>query len=905
MTVQPTLFARQAWTFVAGLLLVVLVVALGRPLAEPVVWERWYVTGASLLAFLIASLGVRGTTGRVRVVRSWVALGLGAWAAGEVAYDVELALGGAGTPGVRDVVLPIVVFVTGVTLWSALRGRLSWREQVAVYFDGATVLFATAGVLIMLLGPTALGAPRSAMLLAYGVVILGIAGFALVLDVATLTERRLRGAYAVLIGLTMMGVSFLGKLASEPHADTGGWLDWDSVVALGLVLTGAGAATWSDRRDDSAGYRRFAHRLRGALPVVAGVVVIVARIVAAPGVDTLPSPARAAVDVCGGLVLLFALLRQTMLLADRDAAIAHEQAVLADLERSERRFRSLVQNSADIISVVSRDGRRSYVSPSVESVLGYAPAALIGRSISELLLADERERVRELIAEIARTPNAQRSFQTRVHDARGHVRTVEAVAKNLLEDPGIGGIVINWADITERKELEEQLEHRAFHDSLTGLANRALFRDRVKHAQARLVRAPSSLAVMFLDLDDFKLVNDGLGHAAGDELLKVMAQRLTGVIRSGDTAARLGGDEFAILLEDVDEQGAADAAVRIIDAVRQPVRLAGKDLVVHASIGIAFGDSRGQTVNDLLASADVAMYSAKSQGKGRYAVYEPEMHRSALLALDLRRELEVALTGDQFYLCYQPIVALGTRRVTGVEVLARWRNPLRGEIPPLEFIPIAEDSGLILPLGRRVLREACHQAAQWRRELGRHAPPHLSVNLSARQLQHADLIDEVREALTDSGLDAGSLVLEVTESTVVEDVDVSVLEGLKRLGVRLAIDDFGKGYSSLSSLSRLPFDIVKIDRSFTAGLGTRTDGQALIRLVVKLSQALGREVVAEGIESADQAAALHRLRCRFGQGFHFARPMEAGPMTELLRRWRGRAEPEAVGGARAATRRAG
>jgi diguanylate cyclase (GGDEF)-like protein/PAS domain S-box-containing protein len=448
----------------------------------------------------------------------------------------------------------------------------------------------------------------------------------------------------------------------------------------------------------------------------------------------------------------------------------------------------------------------------------------------------------------------------------------------------VGGMLTYSAlihDITERRRLEDELRHQAFHDSLTGLANRALFADRLGHALQR--RTVGDVGVLFFDVDDFKLINDGLGHAAGDALLLQVAQRLGEMLRGGDTAARLGGDEFAVLLEETTELQATTIADRIVRSFQTPFDIAGRRVSARASIGLAFGQS-GSSAATVLREADSAMYAAKRSGKGGWQTFDASMAGHGLLEIELRADLEQAIETGGLAVAYQPIVQLLTRRTVGVEALARWHHPTRGDIEPTQFIPLAEASDLIVPLGRWVLMEACRTVQAWRTSPGGPTDLHLSVNISPRQLLHDSIVDDVRAALDESGLDAASLTLEITEGVLVEEAGASLaaLEGLKLLGVRLAIDDFGTGYSSLSYLSRLPIDVLKIDRSFVADIGTSRQAAALVRSIVKIGQTLHLETVAEGVETEEQLDRLVRLGAKLGQGYLFARPLEAVELAASL-----------------------
>jgi diguanylate cyclase (GGDEF)-like protein len=422
--------------------------------------------------------------------------------------------------------------------------------------------------------------------------------------------------------------------------------------------------------------------------------------------------------------------------------------------------------------------------------------------------------------------------------------------------------------------------HQAFHDSLTGLANRAAFLDRLGHALAVAERSSSSAAVLFLDLDRFKTINDSLGHAAGDELLVAVAARLGDCLRDGDTPARFGGDEFAVLLEGVTGTDEAEAvAARVLEALRPPFEVHGRRVSISASVGIAMANRRDQ---DILRDADLAMYRAKSDGRDRHAMFEPQMHAALVEGLQLESDLRRAVEQDEFVVHYQPIVDLTTGSILGVEALVRWEHAERGLVPPGAFIPLAEETHLIVPIGRHVLRTACAQAAGW---VERHGDLTMSVNLSAAQLEHPDLVGDVAAALRDSGLEPARLMLEITETVLManEAATIGRLRELKELGVQLAVDDFGTGYSSLTYLRDFPLDVLKVAKPFVDGLGGDGEqGVALARAIIELGESCRLDVVGEGIELNEQRNGLLQLGCRLGQGFLFARPAEPGAIDALL-----------------------
>jgi len=440
-------------------------------------------------------------------------------------------------------------------------------------------------------------------------------------------------------------------------------------------------------------------------------------------------------------------------------------------------------------------------------------------------------------------------------------------------------------DVTERKSLEEQLTHQALHDPLTKIANRALFRDRVDHALAKLTRNRNSLAVLFLDLDNFKAINDSMGHAAGDKLLVSVADRLQDCLRNTDTPARLGGDEFAVLVETVHRSDeVAMIAERIKAVFSEPFTIDGKEVRVGTSIGVASSSSGALNSEELLRNADLAMYLAKNQGKGNYVIFEPKMHQALMERIELEEDLRRGIDNREFVLHYQPIVDLQTRRMMGMEALVRWKHPRFGLLPPDRFIPVAEETNLIVPLGEWILREACQQTQAWREKYGGDLGISITVNISIRQFQQKELVDIVANALEDAGLPPGTLILEITESFMIQDAEATIvkLHELKKLGVRLAIDDFGTGYSSLSYLQRFPVDILKIDKSFVEKLGKGKEGKAVARAIIMMGDSLNLKTIAEGIEHSSQIQELQNLGCEAGQGFHFAKPLTKDDMDDFL-----------------------
>ncbi len=572
---------------------------------------------------------------------------------------------------------------------------------------------------------------------------------------------------------------------------------------------------------------------------------------------------------------LLLIIRQGVVLRG-DAAVREKRAA----RMVEDRYASLIANATDVIMIVAQDGVVRFASPASERTLGMRPEAVVGRNLIDLWSGEDCERLQMFLAEVgAATSGTVGPVELRIE--RGPNRYVlESVGSNLTNDPAVQGFALNFRDISERKALEEQLRQLAFHDPLTLLANRNLFRDRVQHSLTLVQRGQSSVAVMFLDLDNFKNINDSLGHDAGDRLLQAVARRIVKTTRASDTVARLGGDEFAILLERVTHIGEVERlAALLVDALALPFLLDGTEVRVAASIGVAMSTLE-VGAETLLSNADIAMYHAKAAGKNRFVTFQPQMQDMLHERLRLEADIGRALAHGEFFLEYQPIVDLGSGSLLGVEALVRWRHPEAGVLMPGRFISVAEECGLIVKLGRWVLLEACSQVYRWRKSIAGGAGLRVAVNISGRHLQHGDLVQDVAAALQESGLEPGNLVIELTESTIMYNTDANLerLHRLKELGVRLAIDDFGTGYSSLSYLHRFPIDILKIDRSFVSRLTNSDNGPELARAVITLGETLGLDTVAEGIELEPQVPALLALGCVAGQGFLFAK---AGTLEDL------------------------
>jgi PAS domain S-box-containing protein len=573
------------------------------------------------------------------------------------------------------------------------------------------------------------------------------------------------------------------------------------------------------------------------------------------------------------------------------------------LAERDQLFQLISENAADMIALVDSDGRRLYNSPAYLKVLGYSPEDLKATSSIEQIHPDDRPRVLKA-AEKARLTGRGERMEYRVRHKDGSWRTLESTASPIRNAKGqTDKLVIVNRDITERKRAEEMLAHNAFHDGLTNLPNRALFLDRLQHALTLSKRHPNyKFAVLLIDVDEFKIVNDSLGHPAGDELLIQIGQRLKDGVRRADTVsrpridgvpvrpandatlARLGGDEFAVLLDDIrDPIEAVRVAERVQAELASPFAVNQQEIVISASIGIASSTSPHTQAEDLLRDADIAMYRAKRAGKARCEVSDPAMHANAVKRLRLETDLRKALEQGEFRVYYQPIVWLQTGKIAGFEALTRWQRP-EGILSPIEFIAVAEEIGLIIPMNRQLLREACQHLQSWQSEFPSSPPLTMSVNMTSMEFAQPDLASEIRKSLEQTGVDPGCLQLEIIETIAMGDAEKSghVLAQLKALGVRLSIDDFGTGYSSLSRLRRIPVDTLKIDRAFISNMDNDPENREMVRAIIMLAHNLGLKVVAEGTETEEQINLLKQLNCEMAQGYFFSRPADDQAMLRLL-----------------------
>jgi diguanylate cyclase (GGDEF)-like protein/PAS domain S-box-containing protein len=652
----------------------------------------------------------------------------------------------------------------------------------------------------------------------------------------------------------------------------GGWLLGAVLLAAAAwqPLTSASQAVHSDR------WVRF--RVGNARVALALLPLLLPQAIEIVGWSQGDAPNPVPLYVATIALVGLAFVRSTRL----NAAGEEARSLLASRER---RAQAIAANGSDASVIVDAEGTILGDAPELAALVGYRGEATVGLSVFLLAIAPDLEEARHALRRVLDRPAHGVEIELRATHHDGHTLWLAARLVNLLHDPDVNGVVINLHDISDRKAIEDELTHQAFHDSLTGLSNRALFTDRVQHALQRTDRSGHEPAVIFLDLDGFKTVNDSLGHGPGDELLREVARRVTGAVRASDTVARLGGDEFAVLVEQssrpIDE--ACTVADRILAALSAPFEIASQRVAISASIGIAAGDHKA-TAASLLRDADVAMYRAKSGGKSRWVVHDSEMRTAAVERLQLETDLLGALEAGQMSLVYQPVIELETEAIVGFEALLRWHHPSFGVVGPDRFIPIAEENGLIVPIGAWVLDQACRTAAAWHVEYPEHRRLSMSVNVSARQIASPDLVDHVAGALARSGLEPSRLVIEMTETSLIRDPTVAAerLHELRRLGVRLAIDDFGTGYSSLSYLRQFPVDILKIDRSFINHINDRDQVPAIVRGLLDLGRTLELATVAEGVELEVQRDRLRDEHCDFAQGFLFAHPLEPADAARFL-----------------------
>ena len=708
-------------------------------------------------------------------------------------------------------------------------------------------------------------------------------------DVAT-SHRRALGRERVVrqAGVSLVSAVTVGQVAAA--------VTTAADALLGNCARG-GARLLAGPEESAGGWREL---VTGTVPLLAPA-------------DRLPAAARASVPDADWMLLcplgpkdrpsedppigLLAVFGEQRILADLSAtleilahqvALAMEQIMLRDevtRQGNEAYFRTLVQDTSDAILIVCDDGIVRYATPSAASIFG--PVPVEGAYLWELVADVSRGDVESTLLRLRDISSSDPRFiDQRITRHDGVSVQVQVRCSDLRDDPTVGGLVLTVRDVTEQRQLEEELKHQAFHDALTGLPNRVLFQDRISQQLAAARRTGMTVGVLFVDLDDFKVVNDTMGHGVGDELIVAAAVRLAGIVRDCDTAARLGGDEFALLIGNAEDPAAVEAAAgRVIEAFSEPFPLASGAMLATVTVGVATTNDSADT-DDLLRHADLALYAAKAAGKRQWRRYQPVLSTGLLKRRELQAALEDAVASSAFTLVYQPIVALATGELAGFEALVRWPHPQWGMMQPDQFIALAEETGQIISLGSWVLAQAAADIARWRQDPSQEPQArklYVSVNVSARQFGASGFVDGVRQVLDTSGLDAGSLMLELTESVLLRRDErlQSDLKELKTIGVKLAIDDFGTGYSSLSYLRELPIDVVKMDKSFVDGIADSQQRLALAEGIVRIARTLKLEVVAEGIESDVQRELLTRMGCHSGQGYLLAMPMAASEAEAL------------------------
>jgi diguanylate cyclase (GGDEF)-like protein/PAS domain S-box-containing protein len=556
---------------------------------------------------------------------------------------------------------------------------------------------------------------------------------------------------------------------------------------------------------------------------------------------------------------------------------------------TEKRFHRAFDHAPIGMALASPEGRWLQVNHSLCEIVGYSEAELLERDYQALTHPEDLKNFGSEINNILQGECQTQQLECRFYHKMGHeVWTIAGVSLLSDSQDEAPNLIFQIQDITERKRAEQQLLHEAYHDALTGLPNRAWFVEQLEKSLESVRQGNEELfGVLFLDLDRFKVINDSIGHMYGDQLLVGVAERLRKCLRPGDKVARLGGDEFTILLSGIREVGEViDVANRIQKEVAQPFKLSGYEMFTTVSIGITLSTAGYDVPEELLRDADTAMYQAKSSGKAQYVIFDKGMHARAMNLLQLESDLRRAIDRREFAIHYQPIVSLKTGKLSGFEALVRWYHPDRGLIPPDKFVSVAEDTGLIVPIGKWVLAEACHQLKLWEQQYTSSLPLLMSVNLSSRQFAHSEILDQIIQTLQVTGIDPRKLKLEITESVVMENVEVAskTLERLRSLGIELSIDDFGTGYSSLSYLHRLPIDTLKIDRSFVSRIHENNENKEIVRTIIMLAQNLGMGVIAEGVETKEQFESLIELKCEHGQGYFFAKPLDAESAGMLIRK---------------------
>ncbi len=831
-----------------------------------------------------------GVAARAWIAWSLIAAGLGAWTLGQIGWGV-IVVGLGGVPpevsllDVAFLLSPVLILVGLLTMVRTPAGYLS---NLRAAIEG---LFIAAGVLLLswslIVGAVSASTTSStfAQVVNLAYPLLDVLAISAVLFVAFWRRNDPpRGLGLLALGIACLAVSdssYWYMSATTPNFQGSTALDTGWIAGFLLIVFAALRPSTKTTR----GRRRLNGRWLlaiPALPAILGVGAVLIRWGLGGGLGRTPGTLFVIVTILvllGAVLLLTVSYENDALRSDLERRVEERTA---ELHATERYYRALVQHASDVVMVVGPDLSIRYLSDSLQDIFGLRPEALLGGDVS-VFGREAGKALTEVLDLAALAPAQIARIEWTLNDATGRARHVESTITNLLADPHVGALVLNTRDVTERVELERQLRHQAFHDPLTGLSNRALLGDRAAQAFARSRRTGTQVAAVVADLDAFKLVNDSLGHQAGDELLRSVAQRLQSVARLEDTVARIGGDEFLVLIDAVDaNEDALALAERLHDAIQPAFVLAGSEFGLTMSVGVAVGSAAKTNFEQLQSDADVAMYTVKAGGKDAVQLFQPSMHQQAREHLRLQSDLHNALENDELWLLYQPQFDIVGERLEGFEALVRWNHPTRGLVRPDRFITLAEESGLIVPLGRWVLREALRQAAAWDCVENDAAAPSIAVNVSTVQIRAPSLLADVKDALRQSGIAPTRVILEITESSLIEDSHnaIGVLHALKELGVRIAIDDFGTGYASLAYLQEMPVDILKIDQSFVANTDTR--GRELLEAIIDIGRTLSLTTIAEGIEQPDQLATVKSFGCDIAQGYLLGRPLPAEEAQHLI-----------------------
>ncbi|HQZ35226.1 MAG TPA: EAL domain-containing protein [Ilumatobacteraceae bacterium] len=746
------------------------------------------------------------------------------------------------------------------------RSQASWLDAIAVGVATFTIVWST--LYAKMLDDT--DGSRVEWLTRLAEPVLGVALVAMALRLV-LGERRGYVVFGLLgIGYVLQASGDLASNLTSTHS-RGDIIDvaWAAgYVLFGVSLVHPGRLLPPRQAPIALAKRETAQALALQGTVIVGVIVAIV--------------VRAAPLVPVSILVVWVVAAAILLVVNRLRVFSLVRLIgHASETENGRRLTALVNHSHEAIALTDADGVLRYLSSSVEALSEYAPGQWVGSSLRDLV-AERMPEITDFGAVLDRLGDGEHaSWQASMQPlGNSSPRIINLTVANHLNTPEVGGWVVTARDVTDEARLTAELRHQALHDTLTGLPNRALLFDRITHALERSLRSTNDqLAVALVDLDEFKSVNDSLGHDIGDVLLQAVAARLQSALRPGDTVARLGGDEFALLIEETSEAEVLMVTQRALDSLRLPIQLGDVEFTASASIGVVCHRGAADPL-ELLRCADIAMYEAKHEGKARVKLFREHMHHAARNQLELRISLAAALARDEFSLLYQPIVDTNRFAIRGVEALLRWAHPTRGQVPPSEFIPVAEHSGLLAPIGEWVLRKACADATHWPDD----GSMYLSVNVSAAQISDRGFVATVKRALRDTGFPPTRLLLEVTETMLLDDdaLALDVLAQLREIGIRIAIDDFGTGYSSLAYLRQLAVDVVKIDQSFIRDLDSNSDHQALARTLLALADGLSMVAVAEGVETDAELAVLQRLGYRFAQGYLFSYPVTSDEIVGLL-----------------------